>query len=84
MINFFKCCGCSIRFCKDFTSFSKAVDKGRDVHFDSRSCRKFVPYDDLKVPFLSLAFTHSNKSANSLVTVLDRVNLKLKDYRFFK
>jgi hypothetical protein len=84
MINFFRCCNCVHRFCKDFASFNKATEKGREVHFDSRNCRKFTPYDTFKAPFLSLAFTHSDESANAVVRVLSRANLKLKDYRFFK
>jgi hypothetical protein len=73
-----------VKFCKDFSSFEKDFDKNRPVHFDSTDCRKFVPFDQLKVPFLSLAFTHSDESANAVTDVLGQHVLKLKNYKFFR
>jgi hypothetical protein len=73
-----------VRFCKDFSSFEKAFEKNRPVQFDSTECRKFIPFDQLKVPLLSLAFTHSNESANAVTALLGQHFLKLKDYKFFR
>jgi hypothetical protein len=84
MINFWTCCKCSVKHCREFDSFSSAIDKNRNIKFDSRGCRKFQPFEELKVPFLSLAFIHNDKSANAVVQVLSNHNLKLKDYRFFR